>query len=208
VKTKLATSSAPRFHASRGSGELSDDHAVRSALLGALESRPEEHPRRLIQEFWIPVSHERADVVEVNGLLTGFEIKSGRDSLARLPRQVAAFSAVFDHMSLVCDRRHLVAAEDVIPSWWGLVRAEGAEGTVILQRVREPARNPAPEVEMRLRLLWKAELAAALRALGLRPGRLDRGQMRQTLMDHASTTELDSTVRLALLRRPSSARRW
>jgi hypothetical protein len=61
---------------------------------------------------------------------------------------------------------------------------------------------------MRLRLLWKAELAAALRALGLRPGRLDRGQMRQTLMDHASTTELDSTVRLALLRRPSSARRW
>jgi hypothetical protein len=161
-----------------------------------------------MEEFWIPLSHERADVVEVDGLLSGFEIKSARDTLARLPRQAEAFSAVFDRVSLVCDARHLSAAVDVIPGWWGVVLVEGEADAVALRRLREPELNPRPDHEMRLRLLWKAELAAALRGLGVRPGRMDRAAMRRTLREQASPAQLAAIVRSALLHRPAAARRW
>jgi hypothetical protein len=165
-------------------------------------------PSRLLEEFWIPVSHERADVVEVNGLLSGFEIKSARDRLARLPRQVAAFNAVFDRISLVCDGRHLPEAETVIPSWWGLVLVEGREDGVRLHTLREPGVNPDPDAETRLRLLWKAELAAALTAVGGAPANLNRDQMRKTLAESVSGDEIARVVRSALISRSPSARRW
>ncbi len=196
------------FLAAKQSRQAPGDRDLRAALVHELESRPEEHPRRLIQEFWIPLSHERADIAEVNGLIAGFEIKSARDNLARLPRQVAAFSAVFDQMSLVCAPRHLSSAESVIPRWWGLVRAEEKEGALTLLPLREAALNPAPDLETRLRLLWKAELALALRALGWLSGHMDRAEMRRALMEHASANELEVMVRSALLQRPLIARRW
>src|SRR5450755_4976732 len=49
-----------------------------------------------IYEFWVPLTNERADVVAIGTSLWAFEIKTHRDNLARLPRQVAAYSRLFD----------------------------------------------------------------------------------------------------------------
>jgi hypothetical protein len=192
----------------RGSRYGTGDRDIRAALLQQLEGRREGHPHRLIQEFWIPISHERADVVEVNGLLAGFEIKSARDTLARLPRQSAAFSAVFDQVSLVCATNHLARAEGVVPSWWGLVRVDAGDNAVTLWPVRQPRLNPLPDHETRLRLLWKAELVVALQARGISTAGLVRDEMRRTLMEHAGIGELNPIVCHALLHRSPAARRW
>jgi hypothetical protein len=204
----LHTRSMTSPEASIGQRPRHGDRDVRAVLLQDLQARTEENPRRLIQEFWIPLSHERVDVVEVNGLLSGFEIKSARDTLTRLPRQAAAFSAVLDQVSLICDARHLAAAEELIPVWWGIVVVEGEEDVVLLRSLRLPGLNPSPDQEARLRLLWKAELESALRGLGVRPARMDRAEMRQALREHATPTQLAAIVRAALRDRSAGARRW
>lgn len=186
----------------------SNDRQLRQAVLAMLAIHPEDPSRRLIQEFWIPLSHERADLVEVNGVLTGYEIKSGLDTLRRLPRQAVAFSAVLDKVSLVCDPRHLCPAQTIVPQWWGLLSATDTGETLSLQVEREATINPVPDPERQLRLLWKAELARGLRSRGLDLAGLDRNQMRQALMRDATLAEISQIVRSALLARPASAGRW
>lgn len=184
------------------------DREIRAALLQQLAAMEVQHPRRLLQEFWIPVSHERADVVDVNGRLIAFEIKSARDNLSRLNRQVAAFSRVFDQVSLVCDGRHLTAAEAVIPAWWGLVEVRGMPEAIALCKLREAGLNDSPDRATRLQLLWKSELAAALRRFGVRARGMDREQMRHLLTRHVAACDLDTIVRSALVQRQADARRW
>jgi hypothetical protein len=190
------------------SDQRPSDRDVRAVLLRGLAASKQDAPRQLIEEFWIPLSHERADVVEVNGLLSGFEIKSARDTLDRLPRQAGAFSAVFDRVSLVCDARHLSAAGDLIPDWWGVVVTEGEVDALVLRQLRAPELNPNPDHEMRLRLLWRSELAAALQELGVRPGRMDRAMMRRALHERASPAQLTHIVGAALRHRSVGAKRW
>ena len=186
----------------------SSDRHLRQAVVAMLAVHPRDRSRRLIQEFWIPLSHERADLVEVNGVLTGYEIKSGLDTLRRLPRQAVAFSGVLDKVSLVCDPRHLSSAEQIVPGWWGLLSARGTVEALSIELEREAAINPMPDPERQLRLLWKAELADVLCSRGLNPSGLDRNQMRQMLIAEANLAAISQIVRRALLARPATARRW
>jgi hypothetical protein len=82
--------------------------------------------RLLVQDPSVSILHElpldrgqrRADVVGVNGHLAGFEIKSDRDSLARLPGQTESYDAVFDYNTIVVSERLLSASLQKIPDWW------------------------------------------------------------------------------------------
>src|ERR1700733_1041930 len=71
----------------------------------------------ILHELRMPRPSGRVDIAVVNGRLAGFEIKSDFDSLSRLPRQVRAFSAVFDEMCVVTTPRHSADAKKIIPSW-------------------------------------------------------------------------------------------
>jgi peptidoglycan hydrolase-like protein with peptidoglycan-binding domain len=62
-------------------------------------------------EFWVPQSNGRADVAVIGTTMDGFEIKTERDSLRRLPRQADAYSRVFDHCHAVLAHRHVDRAQ-------------------------------------------------------------------------------------------------
>lgn len=113
-----------------------------------------------------PRTTVRADVVVVADLLHGYEVKGGRDSRARLARQVAGYSSVFDFCTLVTEPKHLRAASALLPSWWGVLVVDS---DVI--RVERAGEQHAPEPEPLIRLLWKTEMRALYRAHGLRMGR-------------------------------------
>src|SRR5215211_6917377 len=93
---------------------------VRSALRQALMASAKD-ALKLIDEFWIPLSHERADIAAIGSLMEGFEIKTERDRLGRLPRQVAAYGRVFDRCTAVVSARHVPATITMVPEWWGVV---------------------------------------------------------------------------------------
>jgi hypothetical protein len=183
------------------------DPEVRLALTRWLTDH--RSPGRVIQEFWVPLSHERVDVVHVDGLLCAYEIKSGRDRLARLPRQVAAFDRIFDRLVAVADGRHLDSAIKVLPPYWGVTESACESGRVLLVTRREPGPNPLQDSAVLLRLLWRSELIPALKELGLAtPAGLARAQMWTELLTRCSARDIKRIVRGALLARDSASRRW
>lgn len=134
----------------------------------------------IVEEMVVDRYAARIDVAVVNGALHGFEIKSARDTLARLPRQVESYARVFDTVTLVVAERHLARATEVAPVWWGIevaVPSERGDGT--LRRHRRATQNPAVDPLALAALLWRAEAIALLDERGLAVGL--RGRPRREL---------------------------
>lgn len=107
------------------------DREIRDALLAILrESHAGDDDVALLEELGLCRGEVRVDVTLVNGTLHGYEIKSDRDSLRRLVRQVALYSAVLDRATLVVGERHLLDAANVVPSWWERAEVVGTFRTV------------------------------------------------------------------------------
>jgi hypothetical protein len=150
---------------------LTTDARIREALLPFIRS---EHPQSdtvLLEEFSLYGGTNRADVAALNGVSHGYEIKSDKDTLARLPDQVAAYSAVFDFATLVTTERHLVEAAVKMPNWWGVIEVRVASDSVMeLQRIRPSIKNPAPITQAIAALLWRPEALRLLEMLGMDKG--------------------------------------
>jgi hypothetical protein len=157
-------------------------------------------------ELWLPRTYERVDVVVVADDAThGFELKSGRDTLGRLPRQVVAFSRVMDRCSLVVASRHLRVAATAVPDWWGLTVADEENQ---LEVVRPGRPNPGPfDRQTLVEMLWKRDVAAELARLGMISGRRTgwdshtRDRMWVWLLEKVDVDELRACVRRALVLR-------
>lgn len=136
-----------------------------------IEQHTGKSPVIVDDEMGVGVGVGVADVVLIRRHthdLHGFEIKSERDSLARLrARQVHYYSDVFDYVTLVCTPKHLatVLREDIVPTWWGLLRADtDAAGVVTLSEERAAQRNPLPDLRALEPLLWKKDMLELLSA--------------------------------------------
>ena len=133
--------------------------------------RPDDPSTRVIDELGIDHGSARVDVAVVNGIMHGYEIKSDRDTLARLPLQIPAYSAVLDRVTLVAGERHVRAAGQCIPDWWGLKAATvGPRGAIHFQTIRRARENPAVQPLAIARLLWRDEAVALLEILGAARG--------------------------------------
>lgn len=107
----------------------------------------------------------RADLAAVNGAMWGYEIKSERDTLARLPLQIPFYDSIFDYSTVVCARCHVENTKQAVPSHWGVVVVEARDDGISLKQVRKPRRNLQTSVEAVIRLLWKTEVVKVLRDL-------------------------------------------
>jgi len=115
----------------------------------------------IIHELGLCSGIARVDLAVVNGRLHGFEIKSDSDTLHRLPTQLEIYGTVFDHMTIVVGPHHLQTAQRMVPSWWGVIKAEPGAPVSLLE-VRAAGSNPSPEPIAVARLLWRDEAVALL----------------------------------------------
>jgi hypothetical protein len=123
------------------------------------------------EEFALLGGVHRADLVSLNGISHGYEIKSDRDSLVRLPAQVKAYSAIFERVTLISAKRHLSSARTIIPKWWGIVRVDySSESSLCLERIRRSKPNPRLDSQAVAMLLWRPEALNLLTQLGLDSG--------------------------------------
>ncbi|RKI12291.1 hypothetical protein D7Y15_18705 [Corallococcus sp. AB030] len=135
------------------------DFDVRQALTASLKATHASDPGTLIREE-LGLEHGQVfvDVAVINGELHGYELKSERDTLERLPRQVEAYSAVLDRATLVVGARHVQQALGLIPAWWGVKTATTQrDGSVRLSPLRKGRRNPQQQMSALVRLLWRDE---------------------------------------------------
>jgi hypothetical protein len=87
----------------------------------------------------------RADLAAVNCSLWGYEIKSARDTLNRLPSQILHYDRIFDFSIVVTAEKHLKYVRRIVPNRWGICIARGPAENVTI--------DPVPKIHLRVRLL-------------------------------------------------------
>lgn len=103
----------------------------------------------------------RADAVLVTETeLIGFEFKSDRDTLARLPHQVGDYERFCDRNYLVTGLKFRDRAPEEIPAHWGIYCVYLDENeTLCLECLRKAQENKKRmRLHNQLRLLWRSEL--------------------------------------------------
>ncbi len=141
-----------------------NDIIIRSTLKEDLKNRHAKDKKvRIIEELGVGHGVARIDIAVVNGIMYGYEIKSDRDTLQRLPEQMNVFNAVFDRLTLVVGKNHLYKAIHIVPDWWGITVAKvGTNGQMIFHAIREPENNQEQVRISIARLLWREEALQVL----------------------------------------------
>lgn len=184
------------------------DSDVRRAVLSWLEGEHahEREHTRIVEEMGVWSGSVRIDVAVINGSLSGYELKSDRDTLERLPFQRDLYGRVFDFVHLIVGTRHAKEAVALVPEWWGIHVATMCNGVVELHPDLNHVakRNPSPEPYLVAQLLWKDEALRVLEAFDLAKGwRSKRIKLiHQRLAAELPFDELQEHVRAALKARP------
>ncbi|ENM6002029.1 sce7726 family protein [Proteus mirabilis] len=110
----------------------------------------------LIDELCFYEKKNRADVVYANGKLTGFEIKSESDSLARWGKQHDAYLRLFDAVWLCCHHKHALKAIEQSERNVGILILDNySQNVTILREAKDNKKIDKFEV---ISLLWRSEL--------------------------------------------------
>ncbi|WP_084589531.1 sce7726 family protein [Cobetia amphilecti] len=107
------------FSELRKSG-VRDEYVYRSALTQKiLLGRHSLRTASMLTEF--RAGSSRADLVVLNGKASAYEIKSDRDSLSRLNKQIADYRKVFSHVYVIASHIHLDSVIENTPEDVGIM---------------------------------------------------------------------------------------
>lgn len=181
------------------------DFEIRPILLEFLDGKHgKDSNTRIIEEFGLCQGNARVDVAVINGSIHGYEIKSEKDTLKRLPVQKEYYNRTLDFVTLICEETHLEKAKEIIPHWWGIYKIKmcGKEKES-LEKIRSPQKNPSLDIEAVIQLLWKDEALDVLKAhkLARGMGNKKRSYIWKKLMDSISEERLKSIIRKKLINR-------
>lgn len=127
------------------------------------------------------VGMRKADVIVLNGTSTAYEIKSERDSLARLHNQVTSYSLVFAAVNVVTSPNHLEAVLRQVPADVGvLVLSKRFTLRTVRTAVGDPSRTDPVAV---LDFVRAAEASAILHRIGIDTPNVPNTQLRSRLRD-------------------------
>jgi len=182
-------------------GSAMRDADVRQVMRQMLREQHAGEPDTIIvEEMGVWSGSVRIDMAVINGELSGFELKSDRDTLDRLPFQADLYSRVFDRVSIVAGARHGSKAFSKVPDWWGQMIAHPTPTGVKLEEIKSSDMNPRREPYLIAELLRKEEVILALSERNLANGW--RGKriklLHQRLAENLSLDELCACVRQTL----------
>jgi hypothetical protein len=86
----------------------------------------------------------KADLAILNGTATVYEVKSERDSLSRLERQVAAYAKVFASVYVIAAEDHVSAVIASVPKDVGVMRLNSRHQISTLQKAADRPERTSP----------------------------------------------------------------
>ena len=157
----------------------------------------------IVEELGIQHGLSRIDLAVVNGELHGFELKSDRDTLARLPEQTETYGRVLDRVTLVIGERHLRRAVEMVPEWWGIRVARVEAPELHFSDLKVAINNPSLDARCVAMLLWRDEALDLLEELGRARGMYSKckAEIYSTLIEAVSLDHLRGRVRKCLRQR-------
>jgi hypothetical protein len=141
-----------------------NDHQLRCALKNKVLARYAKDPNtRIVDELGLRHGAARVDIAVVNGIIHGYELKSDKDNLKRLPHQVQIYNSVLDKVTLVVGSKHSQKAMKLVPDWWGVkVATMGSRGGFEFTDVKRAYTNPSVDPLSVSKLLWRNEALTLL----------------------------------------------
>jgi hypothetical protein len=177
------------------------DLDIRRALLLKMKQLHYKEPdTRVVEELGLCQGNARVDIAVVNGSLHGYEIKSERDTLNRLPSQCETYNRSLDFVTIVASSAHLEKIRKLVPGWWGIWTAQARGSRLQLQVERAGQRNPTVIPLAMAQLLWREEALQVLEEAGAAEGLRNktRNQIWQRLTEALTTNQLGDAVRSKL----------
>ena len=117
----------------------------------------------LIDELSLEHGRNRVDIALFSSYIHGYEIKSSKDNLLRLPNQLLQYSKSLQKVTFVVAENHYEDVMKSVPKWCGLILAiKGPRGGVSLRSVRRAKLNPHVDFFILAHILWKAEVIELL----------------------------------------------
>jgi hypothetical protein len=86
----------------------------------------------------------KADVAILNGTATVYEVKSERDSLTRLERQIAAYATVFAKVYVIAAESHVQAVANTVPDFVGILRLNRRHHISTLREAADQPERTSP----------------------------------------------------------------
>ena len=187
---------------------IASDSDIRGALRRWLSTNLKDHPTSLVvEELGICQGTTRIDMAVVSSCFEGFEIKSDRDSFRRLRHQIELYSKVLDQATIVVGRRHLDAAKEIVPEWWGILLFDEDCNSLGIKVIRRPKRNRFVDPRALVELLWYDEAIELLDDVSAARG--VRGKPRRVVWDRVceyfKTKEIATKVRAQIIARKGIA---
>jgi len=143
------------------------DADIRDRLREEISRQHEgERDTVLVEEMGLCEGEARLDLGVINGRFIGYEIKSPRDTLTRLPRQVDVYSRTLDEVEIVTCETHLAGVLALVPEWWGVRLVEADGDSIVLRSFRAASPNPGWDPRSLVQLLWRNETLEVLAELG------------------------------------------
>ncbi|MDI9412905.1 MAG: sce7726 family protein [Bacillota bacterium] len=183
------------------------DGDIRKALVNQLPCIPgfASDDTWIVHELDVCGGVSRVDLAVINGKLHGFEIKSERDNLERLPLQMENYNHIFNTMTIVTTHKHIDGVMNIIPDWWGVVIAEDLDNDVSLYVEHKPSFNPNVDGFRLAQLLWREELMGLLvdkrgSTKGLKSK--TRRELARLVSQYLDLDELENSVHSTLKGRP------
>jgi hypothetical protein len=158
---------------------------------------------RFVEELGMCQGIARVDLAVVNGSVHGYEIKSERDTLTRLPSQSEVYSQALEFVTIVAAPHHLAQIETMVPTWWGVWSAT-QDGTEVRLDVRRQALpNPSLTPLALVQFLWRDEALEILAEHSLAVGMSSKSRhhLWQRLATSFTVEELGDFVRARLKQR-------
>lgn len=176
------------------------DREIREKLLKDL--RADKNNIKIINE--LDINGAIADLAVISkDYFCGYEIKSDRDTLKRLPGQIQIYSYVFDKITIVIGESKFFNTIEIIPNFWGVIMAESRNGKIILTEVRKPKLNTNINKNWLSKKLWRSDIVDILKELNLYKGKSGfyKDALLEILMGKISLNELRHHIRAVLTKR-------
>jgi len=187
------------------------DRSIRTVLINKLNEKYKADPETaIIPEFTLPHASARVDIAVINGVMHGYELKSDIDNLLRLTSQKDAYNLIFDKLTLVVGKNHIVEALSLIPDWWGVTIAKITQKGLepLLIPIREAHHNPNQDTLAIANILWKEEAISILEDLGESKSlrNMSKAYICHKLIESLNECDLKKYVKRSLINRNFNSR--
>jgi len=169
---------------------------IRDRLVKFFINEQSENDEVIFFEF--PVLNARTDVTRINGNSFNYEIKTGRDKITRLEKQMSTFIRLFEQNIVVCSVEFYEDVLEYIPDIGGVILYEILEKGISFREEISSKRSFFINSRDQLRIVTVKGLKKIHEKKIGKPNRLKRGELTKKILSQLTDDEINEEFKLYL----------